>query len=51
MGDDRAKEQSWVGFAAALLVVNLGGIVLLFAILKLQGMLPFNPQQVARADN
>lgn len=33
-----------MGYAAALLVFNIAGIALLFAILKLQGGLPLNPQ-------
>src|SRR5471030_2865394 len=43
-GIDPKAEQSWVGYAASLMVFNLGGIALLFAILKLQGVLPMNPQ-------
>ncbi|MEK6638182.1 MAG: potassium-transporting ATPase subunit KdpA [Pseudomonadota bacterium] len=43
-GVDPAREQSWVGYAVSLLMFNLAGIALLFAILKLQGGLPLNPQ-------
>ncbi len=43
-GVDPAREQSWVGYAVALVVFNVAGMVLLFAILKLQGGLPLNPQ-------
>ena len=43
-GIDPKAEQSWVGYAASLMMFNLGGIALLFAILKLQGVLPMNPQ-------
>ena len=43
-GVDPARGQSWVGYAAALVVFNVAGMVLLFAILKLQGGLPLNPQ-------
>lgn len=43
-GVDATREQSWVGYAVSLLMFNLAGIVLLFAILKLQGGLPLNPQ-------
>jgi K+-transporting ATPase ATPase A chain len=46
-GVDPKHEQSWVGYAASLLVFNLAGIALLFAILKLQGALPLNPQGYA----
>lgn len=38
------REQGWVAYAAAVLAFNLAGIALLFAILKLQGGLPLNPQ-------
>ena len=43
-GVDPAAEQSWVGYAWALMVFNLAGIAFLFAVLKLQGLLPLNPQ-------
>jgi K+-transporting ATPase ATPase A chain len=44
-GIDPSAEQDWIGYAAALLVFNLAGLVLLFAILLLQGWLPLNPQK------
>ena len=37
-------EQSWRSYAFALLAFNMAGFVLLYAILRLQGSLPFNPQ-------
>lgn len=40
----RSGEQSWVGYAISVLVFNIAGIGLLFAMLKLQGVLPLNPQ-------
>jgi K+-transporting ATPase ATPase A chain len=43
-GINPKSEQSWVGYAVSLMVFNLGGIALLFAILKMQGVLPMNPQ-------
>jgi potassium-transporting ATPase potassium-binding subunit len=43
-GVNPATEQSWVGYASALVVFNLAGIAFLFAVLKLQGLLPLNPQ-------
>eukprot|EP01041_Mallomonas_annulata_P022579 gene22579-42912_t len=43
-GVDPAREQGWVGYAVALLAFNIAGMILLFAILKLQGSLPLNPQ-------
>ena len=45
-GVDPATEQSWQKYTLALLVFNLMGFVLLFAILLLQQYLPLNPQQL-----
>lgn len=44
IGIDPKAEQSWVGYAVSLMTFNLFGIAFLFAVLKLQGVLPFNPQ-------
>jgi len=38
------RSQGWVGYAGALLAFNAVGFFLLFAILRLQGGLPLNPQ-------
>ena len=43
-GVNPKAEQSWVGYAWAVMIFNIFGIVSLFAILKLQGVLPWNPQ-------
>jgi K+-transporting ATPase ATPase A chain len=45
-GVDRRHEQSWKTYALALLAFSLASLVLLFAILLLQGLLPLNPQQL-----
>jgi K+-transporting ATPase ATPase A chain len=50
LGIDRTKDQSWVEYAAALMVFNGLGIAFLFAVLKLQGVLPLNPQGFAGVD-
>lgn len=39
-------EQDWKTYTLALLAFNLVGLVLLFAILMLQGLLPLNPQHL-----
>jgi K+-transporting ATPase ATPase A chain len=39
-----AKSQSWYGYAGALLAFNLVGFLLVYAVLRLQGVLPLNPQ-------
>lgn len=45
-GVDPGNEQSWQKYTLALLVFNLTGFVLLFAILLFQSYLPLNPQQL-----
>ena len=44
-GVDPAEEQSWVGYALAMLCFNVVGIVALYALQRLQNLLPLNPQQ------
>ena len=43
-GIDASKNQGWFGYAAALLAFNVVGFVLVYGILRLQGVLPLNPQ-------
>ncbi len=50
-GIDSAREQGWIGYAVALMTFNMGGVILLFAILKLQGLLPLNPQHLSGIDS
>ena len=50
-GVDVSKEQSWISYAAALMIFNIAGIVTLFAILKLQYFLPLNPQGFSGVEN
>ena len=45
-GVDPNQEQGWRGYAAALLLFNLFGLMLTYAILRAQGLLPFNPQEL-----
>jgi K+-transporting ATPase ATPase A chain len=40
------REQHWSAYAIAMLVFNLAGFLLLFAILRLQDVLPLNPQSL-----
>ncbi|KMO14205.1 potassium-transporting ATPase subunit KdpA [Methylobacterium indicum] len=42
-GIDETHEQHWLTYAGAMLVFHAAGFVLLYAILRLQGLLPFNP--------
>ncbi|GHA29988.1 hypothetical protein GCM10007989_27080 [Devosia pacifica] len=43
-GLDPEGEQTWLGYAVGVLLFSFFGVVLLFAILRLQGLLPLNPQ-------
>ncbi len=43
-GVDAGRSQGWLGYAGALLAFNLAGFLLLYGMLRLQGMLPMNPQ-------
>jgi K+-transporting ATPase ATPase A chain len=45
-GVRREEEQSWVVYGVAMLLFNLAGAVLLYAILRLQDVLPLNPQNL-----
>lgn len=41
---DPGRGMGWRGYTLAMLAVNLAGFLLLYALLRLQGVLPFNPQ-------
>jgi K+-transporting ATPase ATPase A chain len=43
-GVEAEREQTWTGYALALLVFSLVGLLVTYAILRLQHLLPFNPQ-------
>ena len=43
-GVDEQTEQDWKRYTVTLLLFNLSGLLLLYAILRLQGYLPMNPQ-------
>ncbi|MAU95215.1 MAG: potassium-transporting ATPase subunit KdpA [Fulvimarina sp.] len=42
--DPRTADQHWTRYALAALAFNLAGWFVLYAMLRLQGVLPFNPQ-------
>jgi K+-transporting ATPase ATPase A chain len=44
MGTDPKKEQDWKGYTLAMLVFSLTGLVFTYAILRLQHLLPMNPE-------
>ncbi len=43
-GVDPTREQGWLGYTLGILVFNAAGFALLYGILRLQGVLPFDPQ-------
>ncbi|MGA7324760.1 MAG: potassium-transporting ATPase subunit KdpA [Rhodomicrobium sp.] len=43
-GIDERQEQSWLTYAIAMLLFSLAGFLLLYALQRLQGYLPFNPE-------
>jgi potassium-transporting ATPase potassium-binding subunit len=46
-GVDPGQEQHWTTYTAAMLMFNLAGVVLLYALQRLQHVLPLNPQDFA----
>ena len=42
-GVDEKQEQHWVTYAVAMLFFTVAGFVTLYALQRLQGVLPFNP--------
>ena len=48
-GVDETREQDWRRYAVALLLFNLFGFLILYAILRGQGSLPLNPENVPGA--
>ncbi|MCA3261588.1 MAG: potassium-transporting ATPase subunit KdpA [Telmatospirillum sp.] len=44
---DPAREQSWLAYTLAMLVFHVVGFVFLYALLRLQDVLPFNPADMA----
>src|SRR5689334_20140132 len=42
-GVDSAREQHWLAYTVAMLLLHVGGFVILYALMRLQAVLPFNP--------
>src|SRR6187551_1114020 len=43
-GVDEMREQGWVNYTLGMLFFHVGGFLILYALMRLQGLLPFNPQ-------
>jgi K+-transporting ATPase ATPase A chain len=46
-GVDERREQHWITYAVAMLLFNAAGFVLLYALLRLQHLLPLNPADMS----
>ncbi|HML11888.1 MAG TPA: potassium-transporting ATPase subunit KdpA [Xanthobacteraceae bacterium] len=46
-GIDAASEQSWLTYAVSLLMFHAAGIAALYALLRLQSILPLNPEHMS----
>ncbi|MFS8036154.1 potassium-transporting ATPase subunit KdpA [Xanthobacter sp. AM11] len=46
-GVDPAREQHWLSYVLGMLLFNVAGIALLYALLRFQDVLPLNPQGMA----
>jgi K+-transporting ATPase ATPase A chain len=50
LGVDEKQDMKWTTYTAAMLAFSVVGIVVTYALLRLQGMLPWNPQHFAGKD-
>jgi K+-transporting ATPase ATPase A chain len=44
-GVDEKREQHWLTYTVAMLLFHVGGFVILYAVMRLQAVLPFNPAE------
>jgi potassium-transporting ATPase potassium-binding subunit len=44
-GVDEKREQHWLTYTVAMLLFHVGGFVILYALMRLQAILPFNPAE------
>jgi K+-transporting ATPase ATPase A chain len=44
-GVDARREQNWVSYTLAMLLFHVGGFAILYALMRLQALLPFNPAE------
>ncbi|TIL44178.1 potassium-transporting ATPase subunit KdpA [Mesorhizobium sp.] len=49
-GTSEREEQHWTTYAAALLFFNLAGFLVLYALQRLQGSLPYNPAGISAVE-
>ena len=46
-GVNETREQHWLTYTVAMLLFHVGGFFILYALLRLQGALPFNPAEMS----
>ncbi|THD71455.1 MAG: potassium-transporting ATPase subunit KdpA [Bradyrhizobium sp.] len=44
-GVDEKREQHWLTYTVAMLLFHVGGVVIIYALMRLQALLPFNPAE------
>ncbi|MGA2293348.1 potassium-transporting ATPase subunit KdpA [Bradyrhizobium sp.] len=44
-GVDERREQHWLTYTVAMLLFHVGGFVIIYAVMRLQALLPFNPAE------
>src|SRR6201982_1249406 len=44
-GGDETREQHWVTYTVSMLFFHVGGFLILYALMRLQAGLPFNPAE------
>ena len=44
-GIDPSREQHWAAYTIAMLFFHVGGFLILYGLMRLQGFLPFNPAE------
>ena len=51
-GVDEKREQHWLTYAVAMLLFHVGGFLIIYGLMRLQALLPFNPaEQTAVAED
>src|ERR1700682_5756271 len=44
-GGDERREQQWLTYTVAMLLFHVGGFLIIYAVMRLQAVLPFNPAE------
>jgi K+-transporting ATPase ATPase A chain len=46
-GVDERREQHWVTYTVAMLLFHVGGFLIIYGVMRLQALLPFNPAEMS----